>query len=130
MKTRTIITKVAGVTYESRQETISKLTGREPARIVPEPTNPYDKNALAVHVALADGTIAHVGFIPRDLAAIIAPHLEGEQVMCSIREITGGFETWDGGTASLGLRIMVEYPVGDDFYTVEKSDDYDLPNGS
>lgn len=114
MKTKVVVSKVAGVTYEGRQDTIQKLQGNEPARIVPEPTNPYDPNALAVHVALADGTIAHVGFIPRDLAAVIAPHLEGEAVMCRLLGVTGGFEQWDGGTASLGLRIEVEYPVDDE----------------
>ena len=123
MRTRTVISKVAGVTYENRQEIIQCLTGSEPCRIVPEPTNPYDSNALAVHVAMADGTVAHVGYIPRDLAAIIAPHLEGEAVMCRLTEITGGFEKGDGTIASLGLLIEVEYPdeesdreTPDDFY--------------
>lgn len=88
MKTRTLITKVAGVTFEGRQAHLARLTGKEPVRIVPEPENPYDPNALAVHVAIAPG----------------------EVVMASIREITGGFETSNGETASLGLRIMVEFP--------------------
>lgn len=129
MKTKVVVSKVAGVTYESRQDTIKRMTGREPARIVPEPENPYDPNALAVHVALDDGTVAHVGFIPRDLAAMIAPHLKGEAVMCRLLGVTGGFETWDGEIASLGLRIEVEYPIEDEQPYRETPDDYDLPVG-
>jgi len=114
--TRTIITKVAGVTYEGRQDVIARLKGNEPARIVPEPTNKFDPNALAVHVAVAPGEIKHVGFVPRDLAAQIAPFLEGEAVMVKLLEITGGFTTRNGERAALGLRIEIEIP--DDLPTV------------
>src|SRR5438045_3923859 len=107
---RLIVTKVAGVSFEGRQDVIAALKGNEPARVVPEPTNPYDANALAVHVAIAPGDVRHVGFIPRHLAAQIAPHLEGEAVMVRLREITGGFETRDGDTAALGLLIEIELP--------------------
>lgn len=108
--TRTIITKVAGVSYEGRQDVIAKLHGDEPCRIVPEPTNKFDPNALAVVVAIAPSVIAHVGYVPRELAAQIAPFLEGEQLMVKLLEITGGFTTRDGERAALGLRIAVEIP--------------------
>lgn len=103
--------KVAGVTFEGRQERIAKLVMSDPCRIVPEPENPYDANALAVHVA-HDGEVLHVGFVPRDLAAAIAPHLEGEAVMAAIQDITGGFELRNGETANYGLVIRVEIPDG------------------
>jgi single-stranded-DNA-specific exonuclease len=108
--TRTIVTKVAGVTFDDRQDIIAKLKGDEPCRISPEPWNKFDSHALAVHVAIAPGVVKHVGFIPRELAATIAPHLEGEAVMSKILEITGGFETQYGDTAALGLRIRIELP--------------------
>ena len=108
--TKVINTRVAGVTFEGRQALIAQLSTSDPCRIVPEPTNAYDKNALAVHVA-HDGQVWHIGFVPRDIAAEIAPYLEGEAVMCEIAEITGGFETRDGDTASLGVRLMIELPA-------------------
>jgi len=107
---RTIVCRVAGVTFDGRQEIISQLKGNEPCRISPEPSNKFDPNALAVHVAMADGKVEHVGFVPRDLAAQIAPFLEGEAVMCKLLEIVGGFETHDGEIAALGLRIRIEIP--------------------
>jgi len=110
MNTKILTCKVAGVTFEGRQEYLAKLCLSDPCQIVPEPENPYDPNALAVHIA-HEGEVFHVGFIPRQLAAEIAPHLEGEKVMAKILEITGGFETRDGGRASLGLLIRVEIPA-------------------
>jgi hypothetical protein len=111
---RTLHVKVAGVTYEGRQAYLAKLNGKEPVRLIPEPDNPYDPNAIAVHVA-ADGQIYHCGYIPRELAKDIAPLLEGESIDCNIEAITGGFELWNGDTAAYGLRLQVQlpdYPVG------------------
>lgn len=104
--------KVAGVTFEGRQAHIAKLHGGEPCKIVPEPENPYDKNALAVHVATG-GMIYHVGYVPRDIAAVVAVYLDGESLIAKVVEVLGGFETREGETASLGLRVMVEFPLSD-----------------
>ena len=112
MTNRILNTRVAGVTFEGRQALIAQLSTSDPCRIVPEPTNAYDKNALAVHVA-HNGEVWHIGFVPRDIAAEIAPYLEGETVMCRIAEITGGFETRDGDTAALGVRLVIEIPSYD-----------------
>ena len=110
MNKRTLNTKVAGVTFEGRQAYIAKLSGGEPCRIVPEPDNKYDPNALAVHVS-HNGTIYHVGYIPKELAAEIAPHLDGEAIICSIAGITGGFQLGDTEDyAAYGLLIRIELP--------------------
>lgn len=107
MSSLNFTTKVVGVTHDNRQAIIAKLKGNEPCRIEPEPSNPYDPNALAVKVATPDG-IQHVGYIPRDLAARIAPLLDGENLMVKIEAITGGFETRDGDVAAYGLIIRVK----------------------
>lgn len=109
MTNRILMTKVAGVTFEGRQAYISQLVGNEPCKIVPEPTNQYDANALAVHVAF-EGEVYHVGYIPKELAAQIAPHLEGEAVMATIDEITGGFLLTNGESAAWGLLLRIEIP--------------------
>lgn len=106
-KTRILTCKVAGVTFEGRQETIALLKGNEPVRIQPEPTNPYDPNALAVFVAVAPGDVRHVGYLPKELAK----EVEGEAVMATLIEKTGGFAFEDGSIASYGLRIQVEIPL-------------------
>lgn len=101
--------KVSGVTYEGRQEHLAKLEGNEPVRLVPEPTNAYDPNAIAVMIAVK-GDVLHCGYIPKELAAQIAPVMEGESFDCSIEAVTGGFELSNGDFAAYGLRLKVELP--------------------
>jgi len=101
--------KVRGVTFENRQENIAKLSGNEPIKIVPEPENPYDENALAVHVAYA-GEIFHIGYVPKENAALLAPFLEGEALTGQIWRMTGGFVKFDGSLASYGVEVVVDLP--------------------
>lgn len=107
---RTKYIRVAGTTFEGRQAYLAKLRGGEAVQIRPEPENKWDKNALAIHVAMPDGTVAHCGFIPRELAAELAPLLDGESVICTVDSITGGFELRDGDYANLGLTIKLSLP--------------------
>jgi hypothetical protein len=102
--TTPLFVKVAGVTFEGRQTYLAALKGDEPCRIVAEPDNAYDANALAVHVAMHDGNVRHVGYIPRDLAKRIAPLLEGEPLMITIVQILGG------GLSFYGLLLRVDLP--------------------
>ena len=75
MTTRTLVSKVAGVTYEGRQDIIAKLSGAEPCRIVPEPDNKYDPSALAVHVATRVASLGGAGEVM--VSATSAALLEG-----------------------------------------------------
>lgn len=100
---------VKGVTYEGRQKTLSLLTGREPVRIVAEPENPFDSNALAVKVAY-EGEILHIGYVPKERAADIAPELDGESVDGRIERITGGWTMRDGSQANFGIWVEFEFP--------------------
>lgn len=78
--------------------------GAVEAVLVLEDDNPYDDQAVAVHI---NGERA--GYLSRadarlyraDLAAAGQPELS---VRCKAR-ITGGFETRDGGRAHFGLRL-------------------------
>jgi len=114
---RTLHTKVVGVSYEGRQSIIAMMYGDEVARIVPEPDNPFDANALAVYVAFPPERnigIKQVGYIARELAKEIAPALEGEAMMVSIAEVIGGFESHDGEFLNYGLRLTVQLPEAKD----------------
>lgn len=104
------IIRVAGVTHEGRQDILAKLQGWDvPVRLVPEPENVWDKNAIAVHVTLRDGTDAHCGYIPRTDAPGILPYLD--KVVVEIRQITGGFEFKDSGEwANYGMELKIALP--------------------
>jgi single-stranded-DNA-specific exonuclease len=110
---RTLDAKVAGVTFENRQEILESLSGREVCRLTPEPTNSYDPNAIAVEVATG-GDVVKIGYIPAWLAKEIAPYMEGESFMVEYWEITGGFLKDDGSIATLGARVVVRLPEKSD----------------
>ena len=112
MEHRVLNTRVAGVTYEGRQDYLAQLSVNDACRLEPEPTNQYDPNAIAVKVS-HNSEIWHVGYIPKEVAEQIAPHLDGENLMCRIAEITGGFMIDFDRQASYGLRLTIELPPED-----------------
>lgn len=89
-------TKVAGVTQGRRQEALEHLTRYPTAKISiqlrREANNPADANAIAV-VAAVEGKGGYtVGYLPRFVAALIAPLLDtGGEIQSGFQAITGGF---------------------------------------
>jgi len=116
METKILLSKVAGVTFEGRQDVIEAMHGNEAVQLRPEPQNQYDANAIAVWVAFPPESgmeAAHIGYLPKEIAAQVAPHMDGESLMGWVDEITGGFRKWDGSIASYGVIVRVELPNGD-----------------
>lgn len=73
------------------------------AVLVRDPKNEYDRNAIEVHVA--GGDIGHVGFVPAQLAAILAPIMDsGRPLTCNATEVRIG----SGGDARPGLTVCVK----------------------
>jgi hypothetical protein len=76
------------------------------ARLVPEPTNPHDPNAIQV---IIEGQL--VGYLDRETAARLQPvlqtivHTDQARVAVPCR-ITGGFRLRDGSRSHLGLRLL------------------------
>jgi len=63
--------EVKGVMFEGRQERIEKVCIGDEVDLVPEPDNPYDKNAIKLTVRDMD-----VGYIPKEVNQNIQPYLE------------------------------------------------------
>ncbi|MDZ4178745.1 MAG: single-stranded-DNA-specific exonuclease RecJ [Coriobacteriia bacterium] len=92
-------TKLAGVTFEGRQDVIGRLEPGLPLRVEREPDNPYDPNA----VALIDPHGDQVGFFNRRLAAMLAPAIDaGVEYDVEVADVTGG-----EAERSLGLNVLV-----------------------
>jgi len=72
-KTGQITTFVAGTRYGNRPEVVNNLAVGDSLLLVSEPTNLYDRNA--VRVERLDGS--QVGYIPRNLAALLAGSIQG-----------------------------------------------------
>jgi len=101
-------TKVAGVTYGNRQRAIEHLTMYAPEavsiRLEREPGNEHDRNAVAVYAAVEGKGAYHMGYLPRSLAAFIAPLMDaGKAVNALFREVRGGYEPW----MNLGMVVEV-----------------------
>lgn len=97
---------VAGVTFENRQRMLAdikyKTTGERArrnwvfARLVREPKNCYDKNAIKVLVYVSTDKGKNykwypIGYVPRELAETLAPQLDaGSKAKDTKMAIVGG----------------------------------------
>ncbi len=92
-------TKLAGVTFEGRQEVLAAVGEGTPLRLERQRDNPYDANAIAVFTP--DGVQA--GFLNRRLAAVLAPAMDaGAEYDVEASGATGGE---DG--RNLGMNVLV-----------------------
>ena len=100
-------TKIAGVSFEGRQDTIAGLRPGAPLELRRQPENPHDANAIAVHY----GNL-QLGFFNKRLAAHIAPLIDaGARYDARIASLTGGPSS-SGQAAEhakhRGVNILVE----------------------
>lgn len=87
-------TKLAGVTFEERQDVISRLKSGDPLAMRRQPENPYDANAIA----LFEHRGAQVGFLNRRLAQALAPALDaGVAYDVEVTDVTGGVDARSWG---------------------------------
>lgn len=92
-------TKLSGVTFDDRQETIAQLSPGDPLRLVREPDNPHDSNACAVH----DARGRMLGFLNRRLASVLGPLLDqGAPYDIEVADLTGGE---DGRSRGVNVRV-------------------------
>jgi len=88
MNQRLLFTKVVGVTFEKRQENISKLTSVSSLFLKREPENKWDPNAIMVF-ANKECT-EQIGYISADLALDFAPAMDKEtKYDCFVSQLTG-----------------------------------------
>jgi len=91
-------TKLAGVTFDGRQEIIDKLKPSSPLNLKREPENEHDSNAIRVLTPAG----VDLGFLNRNLAKQLAPLMDaGGQFECRVTDVTGG------GGKNYGVNILV-----------------------
>jgi len=110
VKGRELITKLAGVTFGNRQKALAKLqsydAGMVNVSLVREANNEHDTNAIAVNVSVGSGAAYNLGYIPKELAVVLAPLIDkGLQLVSRFVEVRGG--EWDkpiyGGVIAIEL---------------------------
>ncbi len=96
-------TKVAGVTFEGRQEALRTLTAGMFLELRREPENEHDPNAVAV--CQGEGAHVQVGYLRRPVAAALAPELDrGVRYRATLTAVTGDETKGE----SLGANLLVE----------------------
>ncbi len=99
-------TKIAGVSFEGRQDVIAGLRAGAPLELLRQPDNPHDPNAIAVHY----GTL-QLGFFNRRLAAHIAPLIDaGARYRARIASLTGA--STPAQEKFRGVNVLVEREAG------------------
>lgn len=92
-------TKINGTSFRPENlPTLKGLVKEQELSLLPEPTNKYDPNAIAIY--LQD---KHLGYIPRDTAAKIVGDVNANTVKCVVSEVTGGVE----GKENIGVNIKL-----------------------
>lgn len=92
-------TKLAGVTFEGRQDAISRLVADMPLRLERQPDNEYDPNACAIFDPFGE----QVGYFNRGLAAALATYIDaGVEYDVVVADVTGG-----AAGESLGVNVLV-----------------------
>lgn len=99
VKLRRIETKTVGVTRGRRQALLARLSRYAPENISiqlrREPENTADRNAVQVIAAVRGKGSAVMGYINRELAAVVAPILDkGRAVKSWFSSITGGADCY------------------------------------
>ena len=104
ISTRSIETKVVGVTFENRQKVVALLTEREQVYLIREPDNAFDSNAVMV----VRWDHQQFGYLNRELAKDLAPRMDryGRFIKGTVSRLTGG--NYPG--SSLGVLIRFYLP--------------------
>ncbi len=90
-------TKVAGVSFEGRQDVVAGVQAGAPLDLRRDPANRYDPNAIGVWF----GSL-QLGFLNRGIAKRVAPNIDaGDRYTAEVTAVTGG------GTRSFGINIYV-----------------------
>jgi single-stranded-DNA-specific exonuclease len=97
-------TKLAGVSFEGRQDVIAGLQAGAQLELARQADNPHDRNAIAVHYGQLQ-----LGFFNRRLAAHIAPLIDaGARYSARVASLTGGSSTAAGDFKHRGVNVVIE----------------------
>lgn len=108
VKANALRTKVKGTSR--RQDVLEKLAGVNPAdisvKLKREPRNSHDSNAVAVYAALRDNRVFFIGYLPKAVAAVLAPLMDKHtEPSTKAFRVTGGFNPYVGYGAALAIVV-------------------------
>ena len=108
VKANALRTKVKGTSR--RQDALEKLAMVNPAdisvKLKREPRNVHDSNAVAVYAALRDNRVFFIGYLPKAVAAVLAPLMDKDsEPSTKAFKVTGGFNPYVSYGAALAIAV-------------------------
>src|SRR3990167_5914135 len=114
-----INTKIAGVSFEGRQDLVRNIKISDVLILSKQPDNKYDKNAIAI----LDLEGNQLGFIKRELASELAPAMDrGTKYKAKVSAITGK----EHNNIEVNIIIYLEGEEGIDTDTKESDEKYNI----
>ena len=120
-----INTSLAGVTFEGRQKLLQQLRNGQAVRVVREPSNPYDKNAIKVEFSPQDSRV--IGYINKNLASEIAWIFDDYEEESVIGYVDSVYRLRNDESI-LGVKIsfqLPEDPSFDDEYSIQEPPEFE-----
>jgi len=88
---KNLIARLAGVTFDSRQQYIEQVEADTPIKLERDRRNKFDFHAVGVWANTHSDNWVHVGFIPRAMSKLISRSLDnGVQLVATVHRRTGG----------------------------------------
>lgn len=102
-------TKLVGVTFEGRQDNVTKLIPDQELHATFEDTNPFDPNAILLH---ADATKTQpVGYLKKELAKDLREqHLKGWAYKFFVEQVTGQDKQVKGCNIKIQANLVPTQP--------------------
>lgn len=109
IKSRAVSTRIAGTSFDNRQNVLSLLAKYNPAQISVklqrDQSNSFDSNAVAVTATVKGKVSAVIGYLPKAVASVIAALMDkGINVMSEALSIVGGYADRE----NYGARILIK----------------------
>ena len=107
---RSILARVAGVTFEGRQEVLAKVTPETELMLERDRRNEYDFYAVKVMAYIEDtATWEQAGFVPRPMSRVVSNAMDKGQKFCAtVHRLKGGYECEHTGEfLNHGLEIRI-----------------------
>ena len=108
---REVLARVAGVTFEGRQDHLAVMGPGTGVKLERDRRNPYDFNAVKVLAHLGSDWV-HVGFIPSTMSKLVSKSLDnGVKLSAAVHRLSGGMvDAQTGNNLNFGLEIKITPP--------------------